>query len=158
MIVFFIRLLVQHGRRYFQAKHEKEEEERKKRIQLYVFVLRSIAYTFNAKQSSDMQKRNLKVSKEGHEKMKSKVDVSATETFFLFLLYPSFLWKMQNPKSAANSPSVIAYDVRKYLLRTTAGKHTPNFDKYILRLSPQNAVSLPAVGFFCLQLHHCVGL
>ena len=108
MIVFFIRLLVQHGRRYFQAKHEKEEEERKKRIQLYVFVLRSIAYTFNAKQSSDMQKRNLKVSKEGHEKMKSKVDVSATETFFLFLLYPSFLWKMQNPKSAANSPSVKA--------------------------------------------------
>lgn len=72
-----------YGVHIFQAKHEKEEEERKKRIQLYVFVLRSIAYTFNAKQSSDMQKRNLKVTKEGHEKMKSKVDVSATTAPFL---------------------------------------------------------------------------
>ena len=60
----------------FQEKQEREEEERKKRIQLYVFVLRSIAYTFNAKQSTDMTKRHLKVTKEAHEKMKSKVDVS----------------------------------------------------------------------------------
>ena len=76
---------------YFQAKHEKEEEERKKRIQLYVFVLRSIAYTFNAKQSSDMQKRNLKVTKEGHEKMKSKVDVSDQQ-----LMQPFFLKSLSN--------------------------------------------------------------
>lgn len=60
----------------FQIKHEREEEERKKRIQLYVFILRCVAYTFNAKQSSDMQKRHLKVSKDFHEKMRNKVDVS----------------------------------------------------------------------------------
>lgn len=63
---------------WFQEKQEREEEERKKRIQLYVFVLRAIAYTFNAKQSTDMTKRHLKVTKEGHEKMKSKVDVSSS--------------------------------------------------------------------------------
>lgn len=36
---------------------EKEEEERKKRLQLYVFVLRCIAYPFNAKQPTDMTRR-----------------------------------------------------------------------------------------------------
>ena len=60
----------------FQEKHAREEEERKRRIQLYVFVLRCIAYNFNAKQPNDMQKRHLKVSKEGHERMKARVEVS----------------------------------------------------------------------------------
>ena len=58
-----------------QEKHAKEEEERKRRIQLYVFVLRCVAYNFNAKQPNDMQKRHLKVTKEGHEKMKAKIEV-----------------------------------------------------------------------------------
>ena len=57
-------------------KQEREEEERKKCIQLYVFVLRGIAYPFNAKQSADMQKRHLKVTREAHDKMKNKVEVS----------------------------------------------------------------------------------
>ena len=61
---------------FFQEKHAREEEERKRRIQLYVFVLRCIAYNFNAKQPNDMQKRHLKVSKEGHERMKARVEVS----------------------------------------------------------------------------------
>lgn len=61
--------------RPFQEKHAKEEEERKRRIQLYVFVLRCVAYNFNAKQPNDMQKRHLKVTKEGHEKMKAKIEV-----------------------------------------------------------------------------------
>ena len=58
-----------------QEKHAREEEERKKRIQLYVFVLRCVAYNFNAKQPNDMQKRHLKVTKEAHEKMKAKIEV-----------------------------------------------------------------------------------
>ena len=61
---------------FLQEKHAREEEERKKRIQLYVFVLRCVAYNFNAKQPNDMQKRHLKVSKEAHEKMKAKIEVS----------------------------------------------------------------------------------
>lgn len=67
-------LYVYHLR--LQAKQEREEEERKRRIQTYVFVLRTIAYPFNAKQSGDMQRRHPKVTKEMHEKMKARVEVS----------------------------------------------------------------------------------
>ncbi|KAF7272951.1 hypothetical protein GWI33_014300 [Rhynchophorus ferrugineus] len=46
-----------------QEKQEREEEERKRRIQLYVFVSRCIAYPFNAKQPTDMTKRQTKVTR-----------------------------------------------------------------------------------------------
>lgn len=42
-------------------KMQREEEERKKRLQLYVFVMRCIAYPFNAKQPTDMARRQQKV-------------------------------------------------------------------------------------------------
>ncbi|XP_044779431.1 calcium-dependent secretion activator isoform X4 [Drosophila simulans] len=45
-------------------KHEREEEERKRRIQLYVFISRCISYPFNAKQPTDMTKRQTKISKQ----------------------------------------------------------------------------------------------
>lgn len=44
---------------------QKEEEERKKRLQLYVFVMRCIAYPFNAKQPTDMARRQQKVGAPG---------------------------------------------------------------------------------------------
>lgn len=47
----------------FRIKAEEEEEERKKRLQLYVFVARCIAYHFNAKQPTDMARRQTKVTK-----------------------------------------------------------------------------------------------
>ncbi|CAL1591994.1 unnamed protein product [Knipowitschia caucasica] len=40
----------------------REEEERKIKVQIYVFVLRCIAYPFNAKQPTDMARRQQKVS------------------------------------------------------------------------------------------------
>ncbi len=40
-----------------------------------MFVLRAVAYPFNAKQSADMQRRHPKVTREMHEKMKAKVEV-----------------------------------------------------------------------------------
>lgn len=43
-------------------KLQREEEERKKKLQLYVFVMRCVAYPFNAKQPTDMARRQLKVS------------------------------------------------------------------------------------------------
>ncbi|CAH1121033.1 unnamed protein product [Ceutorhynchus assimilis] len=46
-----------------QEKQEREEEERKRRIQLYVFVSRCIAYPFNAKQPTDMTRRQHKVTR-----------------------------------------------------------------------------------------------
>ena len=41
---------------------EKEEAERKTKLQLYVFVLRCIAYPFNAKQPTDMTRRANKIT------------------------------------------------------------------------------------------------
>ena len=72
-----------------QEKNEREEAERKKRIQLYVFILRSVAYPFNAKQPSDMNKRHLKVTKDGHEKMKARIEVNIfdIEASFLALFF-----------------------------------------------------------------------
>ena len=56
---------------------EELAEDRKQRIQLYVFVLRCISYPFNAKQPNDMTKRHNKLSKEGLEKLRAKVEVSS---------------------------------------------------------------------------------
>ena len=42
---------------------EREEGERKTRLQLYVFVIRCISYPFNAKQPTDITKRHAKVQK-----------------------------------------------------------------------------------------------
>lgn len=70
-------------------KAEKEEEERKKRLQLYVFVLRCIEYPFNAKQPTDMVRRNLKVTKQQLETIqgrfqaffKGETSIAADEAF-----------------------------------------------------------------------------
>lgn len=45
---------------------QREEEERKIKLQIYVFVLRCIAYPFNAKQPTDMARRQQKVSHNKH--------------------------------------------------------------------------------------------
>lgn len=42
-------------------KLQRDEEDRKKKLQLYVFVMRCIAYPFNAKQPTDMARRQQKV-------------------------------------------------------------------------------------------------
>ncbi|XP_049578299.1 calcium-dependent secretion activator 2 isoform X6 [Syngnathus scovelli] len=43
---------------------QREEEEHKVQLQIYVFVLRCIAYPFNAKQPTDMARRQQKVNKQ----------------------------------------------------------------------------------------------
>ena len=40
-----------------------------------MFVLRSIAYPFNAKQPGDMTKRHIKITKEGLDKLRARVEV-----------------------------------------------------------------------------------
>ncbi|XP_041743779.1 calcium-dependent secretion activator 1 isoform X12 [Coregonus clupeaformis] len=47
-----------------EANLLKEEEERKKKLQLYVFVMRCIAYPFNAKQPTDMARRQQKITEQ----------------------------------------------------------------------------------------------
>ncbi|XP_014669485.1 PREDICTED: calcium-dependent secretion activator 1-like [Priapulus caudatus] len=42
---------------------EREKEEQKRRLQIYVFVSRCIAYPFNAKQPTDMTRRQAKITR-----------------------------------------------------------------------------------------------
>lgn len=72
---------------------QKEEEERKIKLQIYVFVLRCVAYPFNAKQPTDMARRQQKVS------------VPHAETTCTCCLVwrdplPNFHWKYVNLKLA----------------------------------------------------------
>uniref|UniRef100_A0A3Q3RDY5 Ca2+-dependent activator protein for secretion b n=1 Tax=Monopterus albus TaxID=43700 RepID=A0A3Q3RDY5_MONAL len=53
-------------------KLQKEEEERKKKLQLYVFVMRCIAYPFNAKQPTDMARRQQKITKQQLQQTKDR--------------------------------------------------------------------------------------
>ncbi|XP_040199666.1 calcium-dependent secretion activator 2 isoform X15 [Rana temporaria] len=43
---------------------QREERERRSRLQLYVFIMRCIAYPFNAKQPTDMTRRQQKLNKQ----------------------------------------------------------------------------------------------
>ncbi|XP_068458665.1 calcium-dependent secretion activator 2 isoform X2 [Clinocottus analis] len=51
---------------------QKEEEERKVNLQVYVFVLRCVAYPFNAKQPTDMARRQQKVNKQQLQAVKER--------------------------------------------------------------------------------------
>lgn len=53
-------------------KLQREEEDRKKKLQLYVFVMRAIAYPFNAKQPTDMARRQLKITKQQLQQTKDR--------------------------------------------------------------------------------------
>jgi len=52
---------------------DREESERKTRLQLYVFVIRCISYPFNAKQPNDISRRNLRISRSQLEQIQSRV-------------------------------------------------------------------------------------
>ncbi|XP_078270693.1 calcium-dependent secretion activator 1 isoform X6 [Rhinoraja longicauda] len=51
---------------------QREEEERKRNLQLYVFVMRCIAYPFNAKQPTDMARRQQKINKQQLQTVKDR--------------------------------------------------------------------------------------
>uniref|UniRef100_A0A8D3D604 Ca2+-dependent activator protein for secretion a n=1 Tax=Scophthalmus maximus TaxID=52904 RepID=A0A8D3D604_SCOMX len=60
------------GGRPSSPSPSREEEERKRRLQLYVFVMRCIAYPFNAKQPTDMARRQQKISKQHLQTVKER--------------------------------------------------------------------------------------
>ena len=62
-----------------QERQEREEEERKRRLQLYVFVTRCVAYPFNAKQPTDMTKRQLKITKQQFESLQQRFQVETSD-------------------------------------------------------------------------------
>ncbi|KAM7402207.1 hypothetical protein PAMP_017470 [Pampus punctatissimus] len=53
-------------------KLQREEEDRKKKLQLYVFVMRCVAYPFNAKQPTDMARRQQKITKQQLQQTKDR--------------------------------------------------------------------------------------
>ncbi|XP_073669484.1 calcium-dependent secretion activator 2 isoform X8 [Paramisgurnus dabryanus] len=55
-----------------QERLQKEEAERKNKLQIYVFVLRCIAYPFNAKQPTDMARRQQKLNKQQLQVVKER--------------------------------------------------------------------------------------
>ncbi|XP_043084756.1 calcium-dependent secretion activator 2 isoform X17 [Puntigrus tetrazona] len=55
-----------------QERLKKEEAERKTKLQIYVFVLRCIAYPFNAKQPTDMARRQQKLNKQQLQVVKER--------------------------------------------------------------------------------------
>ncbi|XP_056606830.1 calcium-dependent secretion activator 1 isoform X14 [Triplophysa dalaica] len=55
-------------------KLQREEDERKKKLQLYVFVMRCVAYPFNAKQPTDMARRQLKITKQQLQTTKDRFE------------------------------------------------------------------------------------
>ncbi|XP_063783253.1 calcium-dependent secretion activator 2 isoform X2 [Pseudophryne corroboree] len=55
-----------------QERAQREERERKNRLQLYVFVMRCIAYPFNAKQPTDMTRRQQKLNKQQLQTIKER--------------------------------------------------------------------------------------
>lgn len=64
--------LISEKEREEAERLEKEEEDHKKRLQLYVFVMRCIAYPFNAKQPTDMARRQTKVVKQQLQTIKER--------------------------------------------------------------------------------------
>uniref|UniRef100_A0A8C5NBF2 Calcium dependent secretion activator 2 n=1 Tax=Gouania willdenowi TaxID=441366 RepID=A0A8C5NBF2_GOUWI len=55
-----------------ERREKEEEEERKMKLQIYVFVLRCVAYPFNAKQPTDMARRQQKVNKQQLQAVKER--------------------------------------------------------------------------------------
>lgn len=56
----------------FQSAEHPEDLEHKRNLQLYVFVTRCIAYPFNAKQPTDMARRQSKVTKQNLASIKDR--------------------------------------------------------------------------------------
>ncbi|CAB3409327.1 unnamed protein product [Caenorhabditis bovis] len=72
-----------------RIRAEKEEEEHKKNLQMYVFLARCIAYPFNGQQTGDMARRQLKVNKQELSRirerfqsfLKGDTNIAADEAF-----------------------------------------------------------------------------
>jgi len=56
-------------------RSEREEVDRRRSMQIYVFVIRCIAYPFNAKQPTDMVRRQIKVTKQQMHSIRERFQV-----------------------------------------------------------------------------------
>lgn len=63
---------------------EKLEEDKKRRLQLYVFVSRCIAHPFNAKQPTDMTRRHTKLTPHQLETIQARFQVRRIDQTKIF--------------------------------------------------------------------------
>ncbi|XP_036373423.1 calcium-dependent secretion activator 2 isoform X3 [Megalops cyprinoides] len=105
-----------------QERLQKEEAERKIRLQIYVFVLRCIAYPFNAKQPTDMARRQQKLNRQQLQGVKERfqaflngeTQIVADEAFCNAVrsYYEGFL-KSERVARMVQSGGCSAYDFRE---------------------------------------------
>lgn len=109
---------------------EKEEAERKNKLQLYVFILRCIAYPFNAKQPTDMTRRLQKVTRTQLEGLmsrfqaflKGEMQLAADEAFHnaIQTFYETFL-RSSRLQLMVNSGACSTHDFKE-VFRTNVEK------------------------------------
>ncbi|XP_073958557.1 calcium-dependent secretion activator-like [Choristoneura fumiferana] len=88
-----------------QEKIEKLEEDKKRRLQLYVFVSRCIAHPFNAKQPTDMTRRHTKLTPHQLETIQARFQAFLKgET--QILADEAFQTRWSGPEHAATTTSV----------------------------------------------------
>lgn len=112
-------------------KVEKEEQERKTRLQLYVFVIRCISYPFNAKQPTDMVRRQPKVTKNQFETIvsrfvsfiKGELQMACDDSFINAInhYYQDFL-KSEGAQILVNSGACSLNDFKDIFKRSTEKK------------------------------------
>ena len=86
--------LISEREREENERVEKELEFKRKRLQIYVFICRCIACPFNAKQSSDMARKHLKITANQYGVIKErflaflngKTHIEADEGLLIFII------------------------------------------------------------------------
>ncbi|VBB25403.1 unnamed protein product [Acanthocheilonema viteae] len=105
-----------------KMKAEVEEEERKQKLKLYVFVAKCIAYHFNAKQPTDMARRQLKVTRQELSRVKDRfrsfltgeTQIAADEAFTKAVeLYFEVFLKSERVQKVVQAGGFSQYDFRE---------------------------------------------
>lgn len=107
-----------------QEKQEREEEERKRKIQLYVFISRCIAYPFNAKQPTDMTRRQTKITKHQLETISARFQVKKLTLVtcnYLNIIYVVELLKRRNANNGRRSFSKCSTKLLRCVLKIGTG-------------------------------------
>lgn len=108
-------------------KAEREEAERKSKLQLYVLVLRCIAYPFNAKQQTDLSRRPIKITLSQLEQinvrfqcfLRGELSITADESFNSAVYnYSNAFLKSNRLHNIVASGACSAFDFREVFRRT----------------------------------------
>ncbi|VDM10368.1 unnamed protein product [Wuchereria bancrofti] len=114
-----------------KMKAEVEEEERKQKLKLYVFVAKCIAYHFNARQPTDMARRQLKVTRQELSRIKDRfrlfltgeIQIAADEAFTKTIeSYFEVFLKSERVQKVVQAGGFSQYDFREVFRCNTEKK------------------------------------